>query len=205
MNTIKMISNVVFSKTIENFGTLQLRPLDLDTDIPLIHEWVTKPYASYWEMQDSSLEAVQESYTAVTALAHHDVFIGMYNEEAVFLMERYSATKDPISAYYPVQEGDYGMHLLVAPPTEKIHGFTWHIFTTILDYFFSNDLVNRVVVEPDVNNKKIHALNVKAGFQYESTIELPHKKAALAFCERVNYKTAKMNVETKENRLKKKE
>ena len=65
-----------------------------------------------------------------------------------------------------------------------------------MDYFFSLPYVERVVVEPDVNNEKIHVLNKKAGFVYQGEIQLPNKVAALAICTRENYRLASENRST---------
>ncbi len=172
----------LFSKRIANFGTIELRSLALERDIDIIYDWVKRPYATYWGMVGDTRDTVYETYKKLIALPYHEVYIGYYQGMPAFLMEKYKASEDRITSYYTVAEGDYGMHILVAPPKQKIHGFTWHVFTTVLDFFFSQPSVERIVVEPDINNKKIHRLNKKAGFLYQKEIELPEKTAALAFC-----------------------
>ena len=42
------ISTPVFENTIEDFGTITLRELDLSRDTSVLHNWVTQPYAKYW-------------------------------------------------------------------------------------------------------------------------------------------------------------
>ncbi|MDY8135933.1 GNAT family N-acetyltransferase [Aquimarina sp. 2201CG5-10] len=196
MNKTIEISSIVFSRTIEDFGTIHLRPLDLNTDTPLLHNWVSKPYASYWGMNDKTIEEVHSEYEELTSLPYYEVFIGVYENEPMFLMEKYKASEDRISEYYQVKDKDYGMHILVAPPKLKIKSFTWNVFSTILEYFFCQPNINRVVVEPDIRNEKIHILNKKAGFQYLKEIDLPEKKAALAFCEHKDYVKAKRLLQT---------
>ncbi|RBJ62798.1 N-acetyltransferase, partial [Pseudomonas sp. MWU12-2534b] len=39
-------------------------------------------------------------------------------------------------------------------------------------------------------NDKIHRLNRHAGFVYQGEIQLPHKRAALAFCSRAQFAAA---------------
>ena len=65
------------------------------------------------------------------------------------------------------------MHVLVAPPVAPIAGFTGAVFETILDSLFSDPLVDRVVVEPDVRNVKVQALNERMGFRKHSVVDLP--------------------------------
>lgn len=180
----------VFSKEITGLGVISIRPFQVDADTPMLHTWVTQPYAKYWGMLDKSLEEVRAEYQELEENPHHYSYIGMLNNVPVFLMERYKASKDIIASHYYALESDYGMHILVAPIEKRIPQFTWHVFSTIIDYFFSLPQVERVVVEPDVNNKKIHKLNKKAGFIYQKEIDLTYKKAALAFCTKEMYTEA---------------
>jgi hypothetical protein len=190
MNNTEIIPATIFSKTIKGLGDIHLRFLDIEKDTKTIYDWVTRPYAMYWGMQEYTLEEVKLSYQQIVESEHHDAFIGILNNQPIFLMESYDALKDPVSAYYNAEKGDRGMHILVSPIKKKISNFTWYIFSTILEYLFSDPQTNRIVVEPDVRNEKIHILNKRAGFQYHKEIELPHKKAALAFCEKKDYEKA---------------
>ncbi len=187
-------TDIIYSRFIKGFGTIQLRYLNPQRDIDFIHSWVTKSYASYWGMLDKSEEEVLREYLRLMSMKHYEVCIGYYKNNPIFLMEKYKASEDRISGYYDVKDGDYGMHILVAPPEYKIPGFTWNVFTTVLEYFFSQSGIHRIVVEPDVRNEKIHILNKKAGFQYKKEIDLPEKKAALAFCEREDFEKAKKKI-----------
>ncbi len=189
------LSNFIFSRTIKGFGKILMHHLDLDKDIEVIHSWVTQSYATYWGMMDKSIDDVRSEYTKLVSRGGYDVFIGTYKDQPIFLMEKYKAVEDRISTYYEARDTDYGMHILIAPPEQKIHGFTWNIFSTVLDYFFEQPNINRVVVEPDIRNQKIHTLNKKAGFQYQKEIDLPEKRAALAFCERKDYYNAQKRLQ----------
>jgi RimJ/RimL family protein N-acetyltransferase len=48
----------------------------------------------------------------------------------------------------------------------------------------------RVVVEPDVRNTAVHALNEAVGFVPEREIQKPEKKALLSFCTRADFEAA---------------
>jgi RimJ/RimL family protein N-acetyltransferase len=187
-------ATVVFVKSIPGLGIFELRPLDLDADIPEIHQWVNQSYAVYWGMNGFSKDEVHAAYEKI--LLHTEVYIGFHNGKLSFLMESYNPQKDVIGDYYTVEHGDRGMHILVAPPTIALKGFTWAVFTLILDFIFSDASVNRIVVEPDARNHKIHILNEKAGFKFQQFIELPHKKARLEFCTRTDYYQALQKMES---------
>ncbi|WP_019106390.1 GNAT family N-acetyltransferase [Pantoea ananatis] len=170
-------------------GQFTLRPL-LPADVRLIHRWVTRDYARFWGMQDHAPEQVAEFYQQLTAKDPHAALIGCCDGEPAFLIECYRASEDEVGRHYPAQPDDYGMHILIAPAVTPVSQFSWQVFSTVMDYMFSRPEVNRVVVEPDVRNDKIHRLNKRAGFRYQHTIDMGHKTAWLAFCQRDDYQQA---------------
>ncbi|MBL3655867.1 GNAT family N-acetyltransferase [Fulvivirga sp. 2943] len=179
----------VFTKHIEGYGTFTLHPFDLEADSPFIHDCVNREYARYWDMMDTSLEDVKKTYSEIVN-SHTEVYIGYFDNKKAFLLEKYNPAQDLIADYYEVQSGDCGMHILVGPAEQPKANFTWHVFNTIMEFIFNDDQVNRVVVEPDIRNEKIHVLNTRAGFQYDKKLNLPHKTAHLAFCTRLDYQQA---------------
>ena len=178
----------VFYKHIPAVGDFYLRPLRIPEDISLVHSWVTQPYAKYWKMVGFSPEEVESGYREICQTA--DVHLGYFNDKPAFLLETYSPLEDPVGEHYNVLPGDLGMHVLVAPPDEPIRGFTWSVFKFIMDYMFRDPEIKRIVVEPDIRNEKIHALNIRAGFEYQRVIQLGPKTAHLAFCTREQYYSA---------------
>ncbi|TDO82998.1 RimJ/RimL family protein N-acetyltransferase [Flavobacterium chryseum] len=187
-----VITDVVFVKTIPGLGVFELRPIDMELDIPLIHNWVNREYAVYWEMNGFSEEEVKNTYYNIQEKAQ--VYMGKFNNNVAFLLECYNPEDDIIGKYYESQKGDKGMHILVAPSEKPIPNFTWNIFTVILDFIFSDGKNQRIVVEPDARNHKIHLLNKRAGFVFQRVLDLPHKQAHLEFCTREDYYKALQSV-----------
>ncbi|MDC9580198.1 GNAT family N-acetyltransferase [Xenorhabdus sp. PR6a] len=184
------VATVLFEKTFPELGTFSLRPLSLANDIAVITDWVNRDYAYYWGMQGQTKQQVNDFYQELLTRQPNSVFIGIYQGQPAFLLECYRAQEDLIGKYYPARSGDMGMHILVAPSERKIRQFTWGIFQTVIAFIFSNPATKRIVVEPDIRNEKIHRLNLRAGFVYERTVQLPHKMAGLAFCTREQHQMA---------------
>ncbi|WP_330925817.1 GNAT family N-acetyltransferase [Candidatus Sororendozoicomonas aggregata] len=172
----------------KTLGRFTFRPLSIPEDTPLLHSWVTRPYAIFWGLQGASAATVEQEYRRIADSC--DVYLGLSEQGPVLLMEVYDPANGSIGSHYPVNEGDAGMHILVAPPTRRISGYTWQMFTLVMDFLFSSPEINRVVVEPDSRNHKIHALNRRAGFIIEKQISLPEKSALLSFCARSDYQQA---------------
>ncbi|MFG2608390.1 GNAT family N-acetyltransferase [Streptomyces sp. NPDC048514] len=170
--------------------TFTLRPLDPLKDAGVLHGWVTHPKAVYWMMQDARLEDVERAYMEIAADEHHHAFLGLYDGEPAFLMEKYDPAHRELVGLYEPRPGDVGMHFLVAPADTPVHGFTRGVITAVMAHLFEDPATERVVVEPDVGNRAVHALNEAVGFVPEREIRKPEKKALLSFCTREQFTKA---------------
>lgn len=175
---------ILFRQTHPGIGDLVLSPLLPDEDSPLLHDWFTRDYARFWNMGHYSQAEIAAFYTKMNASGHAASFMGYHDGEPAFIVESYDPRHDQVGKHYDVEAGDWGMHFLVAPARSPIPGFTLGIIRTILSFHFSNPDIHRIVVEPDMRNTKVHALNHKAGFVPAGPIELEEKTALLSFATR---------------------
>ncbi|MBB3191759.1 GNAT family N-acetyltransferase [Halomonas cerina] len=183
-------TRITYRRHAQELGTFSLRPLHLPEDLARIHAWVAAPRAHFWGMQGHSPERVQAFYRDLQESDHAQGYLGLFDGEPAFLVECYDPRHDPIGEHYAVAEGDRGMHFLVAPAETPLPGFSAQVITTILAFMFEDSTTRRIVVEPDVNNRKIHPLNRRVGFVYEREVELEEKTAHLAFCDREAFASA---------------
>lgn len=167
--------------------SMEFTKVDPVADGPLLHAWVTAERAVFWQMQGASPADVVAAYAEIDASPHHDAFLGRVDGEPVFLVERYDPAADPVGQVVEVEPGDVGMHLLVAPPTAPVPGFSLAVMRAVLAWLFDDPDVHRVVVEPDAANTAIHRLNARAGFVVEREVELPTKRALLSTCTRARF------------------
>jgi RimJ/RimL family protein N-acetyltransferase len=167
-----------------------VRPVEPVADAPLLHRWVTHPKAAFWQMQDADVARVEREYQEIAASPSHDAFIGLHAGRPAFLFERYDPAHDPVGRAYPVRVGDVGMHFLVAPTDRPVHGFTRAVIAEVMEVLFADPATRRVVVEPDVRNEAVHALNATVGFRVVGEVELPNKRALLSICTRGAYEAA---------------
>lgn len=174
---------------------LDLVPLVLERDVHLVHAWVTHPRSVYWGMQGASVEDVAGEYAAIVASEHHDVFVGLSGARPRFLVERYDPRHSPLADLPEVEDGDLGMHVLVAPTDAPLHGFTRAVMRAVVRFCFADPAVRRVVVEPDARNHAIAALNAAAGFVVLREVELPTKTAALSVATRESFADSELESE----------
>lgn len=153
-------------------------------DAALLHGWVTAPHAGFWNMADKTLAEVGDFYAGLNASGHARAEIGLFEGRPVFLTEIYDPSHDQVAEHYAPRPGDRGMHVLTAPVERRIRGFTLAVMRAVMARVFDDPWVRRVVVEPDIRNDKIHALNLKVGFEYDRPIQFREKTAHLAFCTR---------------------
>jgi RimJ/RimL family protein N-acetyltransferase len=171
--------------------TFTFRPVDPFQDAELLHGWVTHPKAAFWMMQDAKPEDVERAYLEIAADEHHHALLGLgRNGEPAFLMERYDPAHRELVGLYEPLPGDIGMHFLTPATGTPVHGFTRAVITAVMAHLFVDPAVRRVVVEPDVDNKAVHALNEAVGFVPEREIRKPEKKALLSFCTREQFMAA---------------
>ncbi|MER6332531.1 GNAT family N-acetyltransferase [Streptomyces sp. NPDC001034] len=170
--------------------TFDFRPVDPLGDTELLHSWVTHPKAAFWMMRDAGREDVERAYTEIAADPHHHALLGLRDGRAAFLMEKYDPAHRELVGLYEPRPGDVGMHFLTPATDTPEHGFTRAVITAVMAHLFEDPAVRRVVVEPDVRNKAVHALNAAVGFVAEREIRKPEKSALLSFCTRERFTKA---------------
>lgn len=175
---------------------LALRPLDPEADAPLLQRWFAMDYARFWSMQDHSVSQVRDFYAALCGSGHAQAWLGSHQGRPAFLVECYDPAHDQIGEHYPVRPGDIGMHIFIGPPTQRIPGFSRDVFALVMRFLFDRLNAARVVVEPDANNAKIHALNLAMGFVYAGQARFREKTASLAFCTRAQFEQAQLQEST---------
>ncbi|WP_324784016.1 GNAT family N-acetyltransferase [Streptomyces sp. H51] len=172
------------------YTAFTFRPVDPPADGELLHRWVTHPKAAFWMMRDARREDVERAYLEIAADRHHHALLGLRDGEPAFLMEKYDPAHRELTGLYEPEPGDVGMHFLVPATDTPEHGFTRAVITAVLAHLFADPAAARVVVEPDVRNKAVHALNAAVGFEPLREIEKPEKRALLSVCTRERFRAA---------------
>ncbi|MNJ84051.1 Aerobactin synthase [compost metagenome] len=176
----------LYSK-IEGLGEIRIRPFDPEKDTDFLHQWANQEYAYFWGLQKTTREEVYLEYQRLTEQQEYEIYVGEWNQNPLFLFESYNPDFDLIRDYYEVQSGDRGVHIIVAPVSVRVPNFTWYVFTIIAKFLFTDASTQRILVEPDIRNKKMFALCERIGFRLGKVVELPHKTAQLAYLERRHF------------------
>ena len=179
-----------------NTTDFSFRPLRLPEDAALLHRWVSTEQARFWGLTGASRQRVQEEYRQLLATKDYRVLLGERDGQPRFLVELYDPATSPLAEAYHVVPGDVGLHLLVpAPPAAAEPGFTLAAMAAALAHAFTGPGTERVVVEPDLANKPIQALNARVGFRPAGQVRLTEadgsqKHALLSLCTRADFEQA---------------
>lgn len=158
-----------------------LTPLRPDADAELVHRWVRRPRARFWGMQDHSVDDVRDVYAFVDSLPTHHAFLIRLAGEPVGIFQTYDPAHDPVGECYPVQPGDVGVHLLLAPEQPVGPGFARALGLELGRHLFADATCRRVVAEPDAANDAALGLARRLGFTLGDEVDLPTKRARMAF------------------------
>lgn len=170
--------------SIEYEHGLKIIPMHPSKDKDFFVSWLKSPHAYFWNMQKMSKHEIVAFYENMQNGKTSMAFIGYFHNNPLFLLEIYDPKSEGLGELYDYQKGDIGMHFLIKPKEENItvHGLSFYVIYHVIDFIFTLFPANRIVVEPDIRNEKIHNLNVRAGFKYEKKVRLSYKEAHLAFC-----------------------
>ncbi|MEV6490316.1 GNAT family N-acetyltransferase [Actinoplanes sp. NPDC051633] len=172
-------------ETLPGLGDFELRRLDPRKDLDIVYGWVREPRAEFWGMTGHTRDQVQEIYEFVDGLDTHHAYLMVLAGTPVGIFQTYEPAADPIGEFYQVRDGDFGIHLFMAPARTEIPGFTGAIFGALLRFVFAVPSRRRIVIEPDARNERALRRWKRLGFELGEQVELPHKTAQLAFLDRI--------------------
>ncbi|PWR09265.1 siderophore biosynthesis protein [Micromonospora acroterricola] len=180
---------MTYQEKIPGLGEMSLVTVEPDRHTALLHDWVTRPRNSFWGMGSHTVEQVREIYAFVDSLPTHHAYLIMIDSEPVGLFQTYQPEADPVGERYAVQPGDVGMHLLLSPDRRLAHSLTTAVGPALARFLFRDPGAQRIVVEPDVRNEPaLRRLKVE-GFTFGPEIEMPDKRAQLAFLTRARFES----------------
>ncbi|MDN3023867.1 GNAT family N-acetyltransferase [Streptomyces sp. S.PB5] len=186
----------VHEETVDGYGTVRIRPLDAKGDAGVLHGWVSEERAAFWGMNGLTQDQVAGIYAHMDTLDTHHAYLIEKDGEPAGLLQTYEPEADRVSECYPVEPGDIGLHLLLAPAGADGARVGWSsaLLRAVASFVLIGLDRKRVVVDPDVRNEKAIARFLRQGFTAGEKVVLPEidipdvylpeKHAQLAFLDR---------------------
>jgi len=177
-------------------STFTFRSVELPQDTALLHSWIATEHAAFWGMPTATETEIAAEYSSLLATEDYEVLLGLDGSGAArFLLELYNPATSPLAGAYNYVRGDRGLHFLAPASDHPQPGFTLEAMTAAVNHAFARPGIERIIVEPDLRNKAIHALNARVGFTPIRPIELAEhdgsiKQALLSICTRNDFETA---------------
>ncbi|WP_433307674.1 GNAT family N-acetyltransferase [Actinoplanes sp. CA-030573] len=181
---------MVYAEKLPGLGELTLIPLDPAVHAGLVHGWVVQPRNRFWGMGDHTVGQVREIYEFVDSLATHHAYLIRIDERPIGIFQTYEPEHDPVGDRYPVEPGDFGIHLLLSPGDVVLPHLSTLTVPALLRFAFGDPAHRRLIAEPDIRNEKAVRRLERHGFTLGPEIDLGHKRARLTFLTRAGFAAA---------------
>jgi lysine N-acyltransferase len=158
-----------------------VRVADPDSpDLDLVHRWMQAPHvAAFWhqawprERWDAELRRQLRGKHSLPCL------VSLTGTTVVYL-EVYRAVRDVVGGVYPVRPHDLGLHVAVGDLALTDKGLVRSLLPVLTDALFEADPeCTRVLLEPDVRNRRAISAFTAGGFTPVGEVLLPDKVALL--------------------------
>ncbi|MBB4964571.1 GNAT family N-acetyltransferase [Saccharothrix violaceirubra] len=157
-----------------------LRAVDPDgPDVDLLHRWMQAPHvAAFWHQAWPRERWERELRDQLAGAHSRPCLVG--RGDPVLYVEIYRAARDVVASVYPARPHDVGLHVAIGELAMTGRGLVRELLPALCEALFDADpLCTRVVLEPDVRNRRAIASFTAGGFAPVGEVLLPDKVALL--------------------------
>ncbi|MGC7840464.1 GNAT family N-acetyltransferase [Pseudomonas wayambapalatensis] len=159
---------------------VSLRTLEVEQDLARFNRWQNEPRVAHFWQEQGSLEQHREYLSKLEADPHTLTLIGCFDDEPFAYFEAYWAKEDRIAPFYPADDYDRGIHMLVGEQAHRGPHKVASWMSALVHYLFLDDpRTQQVVAEPRADNGKMIGYMHDQCFHCEKEFDFPHKRAAL--------------------------
>lgn len=159
---------------------ISLRALDIDHDLERFNRWQNNPRVEAFWQEGGTLAQHREYLGKLEADPHTLTLIGCFDDQPFAYFEAYWAKEDRIAPFYPADDYDRGIHMLVGEESHRGPHKVASWLSALVHYLFLDDpRTQRVVAEPRADNGKMIGYMHDQCFHCDKEFDFPHKRAAL--------------------------
>ncbi|XVS62539.1 GNAT family N-acetyltransferase [Actinosynnema sp. CA-299493] len=162
-------------------GDWRARVVDPDTrDLDLVHRWMQSPHVVAFWHQAWPREQWDEELRRQLSGRHSLPVLVSRGEDPVIYLEVYRAARDVVAEVYQARPHDLGLHVAVGELSMTDQGLVRRLLPEVTAALFDADpRCTRVLLEPDVRNRRAIASFTASGFAPVGEVLLPDKVALL--------------------------
>ena len=164
---------------------ISFRPLTRG-DLPLLHEWLTRPHVAEWWGPPPSLAEVEEEYAPLTGDGSTTrPYLVLGDGEPIGYIQSYVAMGSG-DGWWPDERdpGVRGIDQFLAHPEQLGRGLGTAVVRAFVRELFADRAVTRVQTDPSPSNRRAISCYEKAGFRAVGEVDTPDGRALLMVCER---------------------
>jgi RimJ/RimL family protein N-acetyltransferase len=154
-------------------------------DLHLVHRWNQAPHvAAFWRQAWALPRWEEELHTHLSGDDVRPLLISWHGRPVIYA-ELYRAARDAVAQCYQARPHDLGLTLAVGELAMTDRGLVRALLPRLTDALFETDPhCTRIVMQPDVRNKRAIKSFQAGGFIAADEIMLPGKLALLMVCPR---------------------
>nr|WP_314483938.1 GNAT family N-acetyltransferase [uncultured Pseudomonas sp.] len=159
---------------------VSLRTLEIEQDLERFNRWQNDPRVEAFWQEGGSLAQHREYLAKLEADPHTLTLIGCFDDQPFAYFEAYWAKEDRIAPFYPADDYDRGIHMLVGEQQHRGPHKVASWLSALVHYLFLDDpRTQRVVAEPRADNARMIGYMHDQCFHCDKEFDFPHKRAAL--------------------------
>ncbi|MFD7654871.1 GNAT family N-acetyltransferase [Actinosynnema sp. NPDC059797] len=161
-------------------GRWRARAADPGRDLSLVHRWMQAPHvAAFWHQAWPRERWAEELRNQLGGVHSLPVLVDLDGDPVMYL-EVYRAARDVVAGVYPARPHDIGLHVAVGELAMTDRGLVRSLLPVLTEALFEADpRCTRVLLEPDVRNRRAISSFTAGGFAPVGEVLLPDKVALL--------------------------
>ena len=164
---------------------VSFRPLTRK-DLPLLHEWLTRPHVAEWWSPTPSLTEVEEDFGPLTSgQSTTRPYIVLAEGAPIGYIQSYVAMGSG-GGWWPDERdpGVRGIDQFLAHSEQLGRGFGTAMVRAFVHQLFADPGVTRIQTDPSPRNRRAIRCYEKAGFHVVGELDTPDGAALLMVCDR---------------------
>lgn len=170
-------------------AAITFQPLER-TDLPLIHEWLSRPHVAEWWGPPPQLDAMEAEFAELLdPTGSQRAYIAWLDDAPLGYCQRYSPVETHAEGWW-LEELDpnvRGIDQFLANDDQLGRGLGTAMVRAFVALLFDDPSVWRVQTDPSPENARAIRCYEKAGFRVEGEVDTLDGRALLMYCDRPSH------------------